>query len=292
MSETPYRWVPPGLNAEEVEDFLTINPSISLAARGAISRWFTNDLSDRYSFSLDFFREFQVSSGIDLGLNSVDSVAARTARDFIENLDETTLVYMIDFKLSEYRVTSTNHKNSKVTRMEDILHNSGSNWTVGERQGRYGLVERVSAGVAVVMEQVLNDQNKASDLLRRAWEKAYGLSPQPSDAYQDAVKAVEILANPLLSPNDRDATLGKDINVLRTQVDQWGFVMAGSRHTSATEHVLSTMQLLWHSQTDRHGKADYVDVSEEEAKAAVLLAATLVGWLSQGALKKRAPTTS
>lgn len=289
MSETPYRWVPPGLNEEEVEEFLSLKPSIPSASRSAISRWFTHDLGGMYSFSLDFFREFQVASGIDLAIGSEDRIAVYAVRDLIENLDETTLVYMIDFKLSGNSVTSTNYKSSVVSRLEKILHNSGSNWDVGERQGRYGLVERVPSGVAAVMEQVLNEQNKASDLLKRAWERAYGFSPEPSGAYQDAVKAVEIMANPLLSPNDRDATLGKDINVLRTQLEHWSFVMAGSKHKPAPEHVLSTMQLLWHSQTDRHGKTDYADVSEGEAKAAVLLAATLVGWFSQGALKKRDP---
>lgn len=238
-----------------------------------------------FVYSTKLLRDFQAASGIDLNLNQQDYVRVSVMRAFLKDLDEKTLTYLIDYKLSKSRV-GYSYGSGNSRSLELILHSAGSKWTVGARQGRYGLVSRIPAGVVQIVEEIVSAQDKASEMLKRAWEKAYGLSSSPSDAYHDAVKAVEILANPLLSPKDKDATLGKDINVLRTQKEKWSFVMSGSKHTTAVEHILSMMQLLWHSQSDRHGQADYEDVSVQEAQAAVLLASTLVGWLAQSALKK------
>ncbi len=137
-----------------------------------------------------------------------------------------------------------------------------------------------------VVQDTLSSADKASELLRSAWESAFGVNPKPSHAYYDAVRSVEVLSCPLISPNDGNATLGKDINVLRSGANKWQFAMSGSRTSSPVEHVISMMQLLWHSQTDRHGRADYEDVSLAESQAAVLLASTLVGWLSKGMLTR------
>lgn len=287
VTDTPYRWVPPGLDEEEVEKFLTVKTGVPDSARDALTGWLT---SDKHSSDLLFVRnliEFQTASGIDLGVGGRSAMSVRDLRASYRKLPEQTLVYLLDFTISAYRAApNKNYTPDRVKSLGRILHSAGSSWTIGERQGRYALAKRVPDGVADVVDQVLSNGDKASSMLIRAWEQAYGISPSPSGAYQDAVKAVEIVANPLISPKDESATLGKDINVLRGQKDKWQFVMAGSSHTSAVEHVISTMQLLWHSQSDRHGSADYVDVTVAEAQAAVLLASTLVGWLSQDALKK------
>ncbi|KLU10628.1 hypothetical protein ABL57_05660 [Kocuria sp. SM24M-10] len=179
----------------------------------------------------------------------------------------------------------------RVTHLGRILHTAGSGWGIGERQGRFALELRVPAGVLHTVDHVLSNQDKASSMLRSAWEKAYGVSPSPSDAYHDAVKAVEIVGAPLVSPNSDRATLGTIFRDLNDQESKgiWEFVMVGSKSTSALQHLISTMKLLWHSQSDRHGSEDYKDVTVEEAQAAVLLASTLVGWLSQGALRRKTP---
>lgn len=231
------------------------------------------------------FVKFQTDSRIDLGVRSPAPQYPREVRAFLNAFSDQELTFYIDFVLSQFLVVQ-GRAPQHVSALQSILRRSGSNWTVGNRGGRYGLVERVPSGVAKAVESVMSKQDLASGKLREAWDKAYGVNPSPSHAYYDAVKAVEILSTPLISRTDQDPTLGKDINVLRTGGHKWQFVMAGSKHATAVEHLVSVMQLLWHSQSDRHGHEDYKDVTLEEAKAAVLLASTLVGWFSQDALRR------
>lgn len=231
------------------------------------------------------FVRFQTASHIDLGIHSP---SARYPHDVLETLiqfPDDVLIYYIDFVLSHTRVWNTGAP-IRFHELQEILRRSGSNWMVSERQGRYGLVERVPAGVAQAAQHVMSPRDLASSKLREAWDQAYGATPSPSAAYHDAVKAVEILTAPLISPKNNISTLGTDIRDLRNGKHKWEFVMAGSKHATSVEHLVSVMELLWHSQSDRHGHEDYKDVTSEEAKAAVLLASTLVGWFSQDALRR------
>lgn len=282
--------MPPGLGPEEAEAFLSIKRGIPVAARDEISAWLVDNKYNHESVSWEFMTAFQTASGLDLRVGHQKLLSAGEARKYFRGLDETTLTYLLDYVISDFHVKEPQYRApSRVSSLQKILDASGSSWTLGERQsGRYGLLERIPGAVVHVVDQVLLPADRASALLRRAWDGAYGVSTTPSHAYYDAVKAVEVLANPLISPRDRDATLGKDINVLRGQAAKWKFAMAGSKQASAVEHVISMMQLLWHSHSDRHGAEDYADVTLAEAQAAVLLASTLVGWLAQGALQMHA----
>ncbi|MDO4919934.1 hypothetical protein [Kocuria sp.] len=285
MSTDEYRWVPPGLDADEAESFLELIEDVPPAAKPELATWAMPAATPRGMTPMSSFMRFQTASHIDLGVHSPSPRYPHEVLEELIELPDKVLLYYLDFLLSEHLIYEGRAPQS-VSALGEILRRSGSNWAVGNRQGRYGLVERVPSGVAVVVESVMSKQDLASSQLRKAWGQAYGVNPSPSSAYHDAVKAVEILSTPLISPKDKDATLGKDINVLRSGGHNWKFVMAGSKDSSAVEHLVSMMQLLWHSQSDRHGQGDYQDVSVEEAQAAVLLASTLVGWFSQGALRR------
>lgn len=283
----PYRWTPPGLDQAGMESFLSVNAGIPVSARNSIAAWFTRDKSETDVIDWRFIRDFQTSLGEDLGTGHQDWVRVSNARTWFWNLDEQILVYLIDFVLSKVAAPkSGNSSFIHVEAMRAILDSAGSSWAVGERQGRCALVERVPSAVLNVVDSVLGSGGKANSLLKQAWENAFGIKPRASHAYYDAVKAIELLANPLISPKDGDATLGKDIAVLRSQASRWHFSLAGSKHHGSVESVVVCMQMLWHSQTDRHGLENYADVTDEEARAAVLLASTLIGWLSQGHLVK------
>lgn len=231
------------------------------------------------------FVQFQTASRIDLGVAVLDFEYIGTARRVLTGMTDRVLTYYIDFLLSQAAASDT-WVTQSIRNLESILDRSGSNWTVGSRRGRWGLVERVPSGVAEVVDSVMSKQDLASGQLRKAWGEAYGVNPSPSHAYHDAVKAVEILTATLISPKNNISTLGTDIRDLRNGKHKWEFVMAGSKHETSVEHLVSVMELLWHSQSDRHGHEDYKDVTSEEAKAAVLLASTLVGWFSQDALRR------
>lgn len=174
-------------------------------------------------------------------------------------------------------------------RLDHILTESGSAWTVGHRAGKYGLVRRVPEGVQDALDAAVSRAGRAGARLSEAWGAVFGVSPDPSRAYALAVKAVEDAAIPVVSPLDRSATLGKIIAVVRDQ-GAWSLPMTreDSNFSSHTT-LLAMMQTLWTGQSDRHGgdPAREVPVTQEAAEAAVLLAVPLVAWFSAGRVGRR-----
>lgn len=232
--------------------------------------------------------KFQAAARVHLGVTPDTDLHYYQLHQAMESWSQGLIAAFVDFFLSQIaRPDPGNTLVGDALDLEKRLAQGGSTWAVGLINDRWRLVDRVPAGVLLSVDGIMSAAGKASDLLRQSWEKAYGIDKNPSHAYFDAVRAVEVLSCPLFSPTDKEPTLGKDINVLRTGMNKFSFAMAGSSRTGPSlEKVLGMMQLLWHSQTDRHGKDDYQGVSVREAQSAVLLAATLVGWLSQGALKR------
>lgn len=283
MSEE-FVWTPPGLDEQTAQAFLSLRDGIPTTANEALYRWITDNKSINDYLSVDFLIDFQTALRKDLGLRNAGITRVDLLMDFLRKLDQLTLAYLLDFMLSKY---TPSFSARRITTLREILRASGAGWMVGLRGERCGLLEVMPTGVTQSVEHVVSLNSQAGSLLQNAWNSAFGINKKPSHAYYDAVRAVEVLSTPLFSPKDQSATLGKDINVLRNAPHKWISPLKGSSKTaSSVEQVLSMMQLLWYSHTDRHGHEDYSDVSIEEAQAAVLLASTLVGWFSQGMLKR------
>lgn len=285
-----YVWTPPGASENDLGSFLTLRTGIPDYLRHPVIDWLKGGCHSSDPGPLEQLLRFQAVSKTNLGFQSGMFFTWKSLIELMDVWPEQTLTNYVHFVLSQrnvYRSTPPN-LDSVATELESVLAVGGSSWAVGWVQGRFGLVERVPAGVADAVQSVISAAGRASSLLQQSWEMAFGANRNPSHAYFDAVKSVEVLSCPLFSPNDQEPTLGKDINVVRNKPEAFSFAMTGSKHGTPTEKLLAMMQLLWHSQTDRHGSSDYQDVSEAEAQAAVLLASTLVGWLSQGLVQRAA----
>lgn len=279
-----YVWTPPGLDRDDTKEFLSLGEGIPVSANESIYRWITGNKYNSEGISADFLIDFQTALRVDLGLLHANYTGVGTVKDLLRDWDQKLLEYLVDFLLSRKKASlNPEYSPQEVTDLKEILRTAGSGWTVGTRNGRYGLREALPDGVVDTVQNVVSENAQAGSLLRSAWESAFGIHPRPSHAYFDAVRAVEVFSCPLISPRDKQATLGKDINVIRNSPHKWRFVLGDSSELPV-EQVLSMMRLLWHSQTDRHGREDYVDVSADEAQAAVLLSSTLVGWFSKGML--------
>jgi len=177
------------------------------------------------------------------------------------------------------------------TRLSQALTQAGSAWTVGERAGRPGLVRRVPEGVQLNADSVMANGGRAGARLAEAWERAFGISPDPTGAYALAVRAVEDAAIPAVVPRQDGATLGHVIGQLRSDGD-WSLPLTREASGSPTSAiVLSLCGALWHGHHDRHGGREGPDVSctvsQEEAEVAVTIAVTLVQWFSRGLVARR-----
>lgn len=285
---SPYVWTPLGASADEMTEFLTLRPGIPDYMRESVIGWIRNGNYDHEIADLSFLCDFQVASKIDLGVQAGTFLRYDRLSTFLRELDDDLFANLVHFLLSDYPVYSGRIPD-RAKALEKTLATGGSSYAVGVIRERCGLVERIPAAVADTVEEVISSSGKASSLLSSAWDQAFGMNKNPSHAYSDAVKAVEVYSSPLFSPKDKLSTLGKDLNVLRNGEANFEFAMTGSQHTTAIGHVVSMMQLLWHSQTDRHGEENYVGVSVAEAQAAVLLASTLVGWFSKGMVARKTP---
>lgn len=166
--------------------------------------------------------------------------------------------------------------------LDRLLAECGSAWKVGERDGFKGLERRVPEGVQVAADHAMQECGRSGRRLAHAWELLYGVRPDPTGAYAEAVKAVEAVACPLLCPSDKEPSLGKAINVVRTQ--HWRVPMSKEHEYAVTEDVLLGMlRILWNGQHDRHDDGEPSapgNVSLEEATVAVGLAVTLVHWFA------------
>jgi len=171
--------------------------------------------------------------------------------------------------------------------LDNVLHESGSLWKVGERAGKPGLVRRVPEGVQTSADAVMASAGAAGVKLAQAWERAFGVSPDPTGAYALAVRAVEDAAIPVVVPKQAGATLGHVIGQLRADGD-WSLPLTREDADATTASiVLAQCRALWKGHHDRHGGvADGQPVGQEEAEAAVTLAVSLVQWFASGMIAR------
>ena len=131
----------------------------------------------------------------------------------------------------------------------------------------------------------------AGGLLRDAWQHTYGLHPDPTAAYRDAVRAVEEIACPLVLAQagaNNTATLGTVRKHLRDAPEKWQFTLLDKDGIGSVEPLVAMLDRLWTGQVSRHGGGPISrDQTRAEAEAAVHLAATMVQLLAAGALIRR-----
>lgn len=161
------------------------------------------------------------------------------------------------------------------------LDASGSIWRVAS--DRKSLERRVDEVTSTAALAAMNPSDEASAELLAAWKNVYRLSPDPSDAWDHAIKAVEAVLIPLLLPSKPKATLGQVLQEIERNPGARSFLLGTSSHkVDALGTLVAMLRLIWPN-PDRHGGsgADR-QPSLEEAEAVVNLAVTVVHWTRLG----------
>lgn len=219
----------------------------------------------------------------------LDWVRPSAALDSLETLvatDDALFLDLVDLLLSEFSATALAGV-SHIQGLERALVEGGSAWRVASRGDRLGLERRVDESVTAAARTVMEATGTAGEHLSKAWTEAYGRSPNPSTAYGEAVKAVEAAAQPIVSPTDNKATLGKMIPALRDKPEKWDVVLAARPEFDQVQVIRLMAELLWQGHTDRHGAANPRPVTQDQAEAAVHLAVVLVQWFTAGSIHSR-----
>ena len=226
-------------------------------------------------------------------LNATQAIRKTTDewRSFFTGMGEQSLLDFFDYALHEITLGSAFRGHAE--EIDKSLQNAHSIYGVGEQGGRYCVIERVDPTVQAAVKEAVDESGTAGQYLGKAWGQAYAVHPDPTGAYGNAVRAVETLLCPMLEPDASKPTLGTSNRVLRDQhgspKSRWTFKIDSKIDPEQpVRDVVSMITMLWNGQMDRHGgdETKTRPVTLEEARAAVLLAATLVGWLSAGYLVK------
>lgn len=284
MSDTVAPWTPLGASEDELQEFLSLREGLPKYLYESLIGWIrTRKAGQQDWVHWEFLVDFQAASKTPLGVPTGRHTKFADLATFLRTFPPERLANLVDYMLATMPLRGYE---SSLSALEKTLATGGSSWRVGVRGGRNGLVARMPASVVDIAASVTSSSDRAGEKLAQAWDKVYGPDAQPTDAYVAAVRAVEILICPLVSPKNERATLGTVIRDLRNQTGSWSFVMKHGDGTDTSEEVVAILQLLWKAQNDRHGNGDYADVTLEEAQAAVLLATTVVGWLAKGMLQR------
>jgi hypothetical protein len=161
-----------------------------------------------------------------------------------------------------------------------LLDAGGSVWTVSEDHN--SLIGVVTDETQATYEAAIAAADEAASELREAWANAFGRNGDPSDAWDHAIKAVEDVLIPEMMPNNTKATLGNVLGELTSNGAHWKMVLPGNNPDHDVSHLVAMLRLLWPNH-DRHGGATPKRTpSEQEARAVVTLAATIVQWHREG----------
>jgi len=167
--------------------------------------------------------------------------------------------------------------------LDRMLVYGGSVWTATPT----GLQRRVDPTAQAAFHAACRPADAASEELVEAWSNAYGRHPNASDAWDHAIKAVELVLIPIVVPNQRQSQIGHVIGQLDKQGQLWEFVLPGPNDDHNIGQFVGMLRLLWPN-PDRHGDPQQRRMPTlEEARAVVQLAVTIVQWARDGLITRR-----
>lgn len=180
----------------------------------------------------------------------------------------------------------------ELTELDELLDDGGSTYQVWAppEEDTAKLVSRVDPAMQAGVDRASAGADvTASELIRRAWSKAFGLDTDPDGGYLDGLRAVERLACPLVLPDNGRASLNNVVQHLNSPggAARWELVLTKVGDGSV-EPIVAMFDRLWHGNlASRHGSLNYREVTLAEARDGMQLAVVLVQWLSEGVLRQR-----
>jgi len=254
--------------------------------RAPLIPWFKPRLSGHWSdqfFPLLLIR-FQLEVQEDFGFESTE-VYFDEVKDFLQECDDNTFINFLDYVLvhGDYgEENAPQSEESDIEYLEQVLSDSGSKWSVTRVGEQFRVTERVPEGVLASVEEALAGADAAAQKLQEAWLDAFGTSPRASIAYYTAVVAVENAAFAVIPVKKTEPTLADLFSLLEADSPKWKLILRDNDRAPGGKALAQMLRTLWRGHDSRHGASEYEDVTIEQARAAVMLAATLVWWFRSG----------
>lgn len=186
-------------------------------------------------------------------------------------------------------LATNNNVDQVVETINEILIESGSKWIAVKHDDSHPtLEERVDSTAKEAYESaVVASPAVAAGLLKKSWSYAFGRTPNASEAYNYAIKAMEAATWPIVTPSNSSATFGHILGELKANPDKWETAISEKEPQIGIKVMYMAMQNVWEGHTDRHGTATPVQVTQSAAEQAVFVAVFICSCFSRGFVVKR-----
>lgn len=170
---------------------------------------------------------------------------------------------------------------STVEALRRTLRDAYSVWTVS--LAGTSLERRVEEAAHNAYKNTVMQGGAAATHLEEAWSQLYGIAPNPSDAWDHAIKAIETALVPIVAPRNPRATLGTVIAELKKDPAGVTFRLGSNPELS------QALRFAWPN-PDRHGGGAHRAPTEGEAAGVVQFAIAVVEWERHAVISAAAPT--
>ncbi|MFT8593506.1 MAG: hypothetical protein ABF747_07855 [Bifidobacterium sp.] len=175
--------------------------------------------------------------------------------------------------------------------LDKLLVKAGSKWRVGKRDGNAGLVERVDPTMDEAADKAMSECGDAGELLAEAWRQLFGRSPNPTEAYNTVMRALDETTKHTLSPNNPQATLGQSLTNMRNQHWQYAIeakekdnLKPGEKSHNVDGGVIQLMlRTIMENHDTRHAAGE---ITSEQARSAIFLAVPIIQAFHDGLVSK------
>ena len=188
--------------------------------------------------------------------------------------------------------SEVNQIGRRIRKLIQLFDDSGSAWAV-DCDG-CGLIERVSREERDAYDAATEKDDDATEYLRAGWKAAWGVSLSSDLAHENAVKALEALFRPVVTPKELDATLGKIISCLEDKPSKWRARLEdrrspeGGRRTddAGVRFVANALRTVFQSDY-RHAAAEgSPSHTEEDGRDAITIAVAIIALQRRKFLKR------
>lgn len=282
-------WIPLSVRRNQRVNFDPID-GVPTFMRHSVDEWIKNAIdnvmddgwqSPVVQIALDL-RIAELNNNIDNGYDSDAVITCIQNGGLLGNIyDELRALDVMDWLLG--------HGYGYAQSLEHILKSAGHVLRVSPDGNR--LVERIEPALWGEYEQVTDPDDQASQYMQEAWTLAFGRNPSLSDAWGRAIKAVEVLLKPIVSPKNDKATIGSMTSAIRQAPNKWECKLPDRKHycngktniKRGIDVFIDALTTIGY-QPDRHGSDQPQEIDETTARSILFLATTVVGWLRDGVL--------
>jgi hypothetical protein len=255
--------------ADGLRDALT--PVLRQALADWVRKYLFNPSPERHG------RVLSAAIALDLTTTVNDLSTLEAAVEKHMSTGDEELLDGVHVTLGVLRQGRTRYRDPVHHELEQLLAYGRSVWAATEA----GLVRRVDSVTSSAFDHASANPDSASVELAEAWDCAHRREPNPSDAWDHAIKAVELILIPIVVPNQDKPQLGHVIGQLTRQGHMYSLRLG----EHGVEPLVGMLRLIWPN-PDRHGNAEQRRPTPEEARAVVHLAVTIVQWGRAGLLAR------